>query len=214
MSDTIRKYNRIAKYYDFIDSYYEKKLYSKMREKYISPIINANILEVGIGTGKNLDYYHHSNKVMAIDTSEGMIRQAYKKLENNFNNENIAKISIKKVESDWGLEPLSYQYVVATFVIYTNKKQLTLIDQIYEALDYGGKVIIFEWIGTHTGIRAKILKLTYPFLNYFFGVSIYRKASINNFKKNKWELLKKEYFNEENVVFVLQKKAINLENQV
>jgi ubiquinone/menaquinone biosynthesis C-methylase UbiE len=48
-----RRYNRIALVYDLMEGLVERSRYSKWRELLWSKVGGVNILEVGVGTGRN-----------------------------------------------------------------------------------------------------------------------------------------------------------------
>src|SRR3989338_4759778 len=82
MNRTIKseeKYNRIARVYDAHSRLAEKLWFGKWRGKYFSPL-TGNILEVGMGTGKNIRYYNQGARVVGIDFSENMLEKAREKL--------------------------------------------------------------------------------------------------------------------------------------
>jgi len=75
MTTTIKskeKYNHIARVYDLHSKLAEKMWFAAWRRKFFSPL-QGTILEVGIGTGKNIEFYHEKAKVIGIDFSEKMI---------------------------------------------------------------------------------------------------------------------------------------------
>jgi demethylmenaquinone methyltransferase/2-methoxy-6-polyprenyl-1,4-benzoquinol methylase len=196
----------VAPFYDKFDSYYEKLFYQHMREKYIRKITESNILEIGVGTGKNLAYYDISNKkITGIDLSKNMINQANHKLL-NLSKSKIKKINLNVVNEKWHFPKESFDFLVATFVLCTNNNPIDLINQMYNVLKPEGKLLLFEWIPIKVGIYGFVLRLVNPLIKFFLGPSVYRKKSINFFKKTKWQLLNKEFFGPENAVFVLQKK--------
>lgn len=209
MNQKIGLYDTIARFYDKFDSYYEEHIYSKMRAKYLTKITYKTVLEVGVGTGKNLEYFNDSNtKIVGIDISEGMIKQATRKLQSlPLDLQKI--ISLQKVDRRWDLKHQKFQYVIATFVLCTNDDPTDLIQRIFSILEPSGILILFEWIPTIKGFRGLSLRAINPILHYFFGISAYRKMSLRYFHKDKWELIKKEFFGSENIVLVLQKKSIN-----
>ncbi|PIN87959.1 hypothetical protein COV12_01015, partial [Candidatus Woesearchaeota archaeon CG10_big_fil_rev_8_21_14_0_10_32_24] len=72
MSTSKEKYNRMARFYDLHSKLAEKIWFTKWRKKFFS-ILKGNILEVGIGTGNNIDYYNTNAKVVGVDFSEKML---------------------------------------------------------------------------------------------------------------------------------------------
>ncbi len=57
-TEIIRKrYDRAAKYYDAIENIMEKKWFSQWRKLLFSYVKGPKVLEVGVGTGKNMPYY-------------------------------------------------------------------------------------------------------------------------------------------------------------
>lgn len=208
LNQKIGHYDMIAGIYDKFDTHYEKQIYSKMRAKYITEITNSTILEVGVGTGKNLQYYNRENKqIIAIDKSLGMIQQAIKKL-NTLHPSLRRVIKLKIVPINWNLKKNNFSHIVATFVLCTNDDPTELISKIYNALDENGKLVLFEWIPTRKGIRGLSLRVINPILHYFLGVSAYRKESLKYFQKTKWKLIKKEYFGQENIAVILTKRPL------
>ncbi len=209
MNQKIGLYDVIARFYDKFDGYYEQHIYSKMRAKYLTEIKNNTVLEVGVGTGKNLEYFDDSNEeILCIDISQGMINEAKRKLKNlPLNLQKI--VTLKKVPRKWNLKHEKFQYVIATFVLCTNDDPTDLIKRIYSALEPAGELILFEWIPTTGGLRGLSLRALNPFLHYFLGVSVTRKNSLQYFNKNNWTLIKKEFFDAENAVLLLQKRSLN-----
>lgn len=206
MSKKVGKYDLIAKYYDFFDNYYENKIYHKMRGKYIEQIKDSKILELGVGTGKNLQYYDQSNKILAIDLSSKMLQEASKKLF-SLPVKNQQQIELRQISSKWNLKENSFNFVVASFVLCTIVDPSDLIKNIFNSLKPNGKLILFEWMPPKDSSRLLILKMFHPFLKYFLGVSVYRNNSLKYFDRKNWSLINKEFFDPENVVLILQKKA-------
>ena len=79
MTGTVeRKYNRFSIVYDILEWPVEKLLFSRWRKRIISAV-KGKVLEVGVGTGKNLQYYGRNAKFTGIDISRGMLDKAVKK---------------------------------------------------------------------------------------------------------------------------------------
>nr|WP_255680713.1 class I SAM-dependent methyltransferase [Methanosarcina sp. DH2] len=73
------KYNRIAHIYEAIDLSLELFFFRKCRKEALSGL-SGKVLEVGMGSGRNLKYYPSNAQVTGIDNSEGMLEEARKKL--------------------------------------------------------------------------------------------------------------------------------------
>ena len=71
-----RRYSRIAPVYDIMDDLAKRSRYSKWRKMQWSKVEGSNILEVGVGTGKNFPHYPVETEIIAIDLSEKMLRYA------------------------------------------------------------------------------------------------------------------------------------------
>ncbi len=72
-----KRCNRIAGTYDPLESPMELLLYSRWRKEALKWVPKkGRILEVGVGTGKNLPCYYEDHRILAIDVSENMLRRA------------------------------------------------------------------------------------------------------------------------------------------
>ena len=74
-----KRYNRIAPFYDFMESLIERSRYSGWRQLLWSEVEGQIILEVGVGTGKNFPFYPAGKDITAIDFSEKMLDRAREK---------------------------------------------------------------------------------------------------------------------------------------
>ena len=71
-----QRYDRIAPYYDDLLAVNEGLFYRRWRKKLWAKVEGIHILEVGVGTGKNFDYYPINAQITAIDFSPEMLTQA------------------------------------------------------------------------------------------------------------------------------------------
>lgn len=77
--DEIRtKYEQMARWYDVEDAIYETMSVGRLRRQII-PKASGDVLEVAVGTGKNLRFYPPDARITAIDYSPAMLDQARKK---------------------------------------------------------------------------------------------------------------------------------------
>ena len=74
-----RRYNRIAPIYDLMEVIVEQLAFSQWRESLWSRVNGGEVLEVGVGTGKNLRYYPDNIRVTAVDFSNKMMARALRR---------------------------------------------------------------------------------------------------------------------------------------
>ncbi|RMG41862.1 MAG: methyltransferase domain-containing protein [Methanobacteriota archaeon] len=173
-------YDRIAPIYDLLDLPFEWLYYRKMRKKWIGTLRGEKVLEVGVGTGKNLEYYHPTNEVVAIDRSRGMLSLAAKRRKQH------TKLFFQP-EIPWQV-PSDFTTVVATFVLCTMKEPQPVLEEIRRHLRLGGKLIIFEFARSRNPLLYKVEKAINPLTRLLFGVDFTRKPTIE-LLGSEWKLV-------------------------
>lgn len=76
-----RKYDRYSYFYDITPQIIMEKTSREWRKTLLTDL-EGNILEIGVGTGKNLEYYNTDAIVTGIDLSKKMLEKAEIKKEN------------------------------------------------------------------------------------------------------------------------------------
>src|SRR5512139_3693837 len=75
---TLKRYQRLAPMYDLMESFPERR-YLPWRKRLWSLVKGPRVLEVGVGTGKNIEFYPSSLDVIGIDLTPGMLERAKKR---------------------------------------------------------------------------------------------------------------------------------------
>jgi SAM-dependent methyltransferase len=78
---TRRAYDRHARFYDALEWPVEQLLYRRWRKALWQRIEGPEVIEIGVGTGKNVPYYPEGVQVTAVDLSEGMLARARRALQ-------------------------------------------------------------------------------------------------------------------------------------
>jgi len=73
-----RKYDRIARWYDWVEGVPDLLGLSKLRRRLLQGA-SDRVLEVAVGTGKNLRFYPRGSRVLALDLSREMLNVARKR---------------------------------------------------------------------------------------------------------------------------------------
>jgi ubiquinone/menaquinone biosynthesis C-methylase UbiE len=151
-----RRYDRNARFYDLMESGMEFGLFRRMR-KDTAANLYGNVLEVGIGTGKNLPYYPAGTNLTAIDISPQMMKRAIKKaarlgLDVNFQLMDAQELSFPDN---------SFDFVITAFVFCSVPDPLKGLREIKRVLKPGGILIMNE----HVLSKYKSIALLENFLN-------------------------------------------------
>ncbi len=70
-----RKYDAIARWYDRFELIAEYLLFRRLRRSWFQRA-TGDVLEIAVGTGRNLPFYPTSCRITAVDVSQGMMRIA------------------------------------------------------------------------------------------------------------------------------------------
>jgi len=73
-----RRYNRVARWYDRVEGILGLLGVSRLRRRVLQQA-SGKVLEVAVGTGKNLPYYPHECRIIAVDLSREMLNIAQKR---------------------------------------------------------------------------------------------------------------------------------------
>ncbi|HEY2756749.1 MAG TPA: class I SAM-dependent methyltransferase [Pseudolabrys sp.] len=111
----------------------------------------GRILEVGVGTGISLPAYAPANRIVGIDLSVPMLRQAQERTADHklTNVETLAVMDAARL----ALPDKSFDVVVAQFVITTVPNVEQTLDEFARVLKPGGEIILVNHIGAERGPR-------------------------------------------------------------
>lgn len=177
----VSKYNRMAAVYDLLEWPMEFFFYSKWRKASLSGL-KGKVLEVGIGTGKNLKYYSSDCELTGIDVSKGMLSRARKKARGM---KNVTLLRMDAEHLDFPDD--SFDYVVTTFVLCSIPDPVVALREIHRVLKPGGEMINLEHMRSENRFIAAYEDFINPFSVVLFGINVNRKT-VENIKKAGFEI--------------------------
>lgn len=185
MNSIASKYDRLAKIYDLIDFLVERLYFTDQRKQIISSL-TGKILEIGVGTGKNLAYYSALTKVTAIDISPSMLARAEKRLQKLVNK----NIILKKMNAEMlTFSNNSFDYAVATCVFCSVANPIKSLREIRRVLKPNGKAIFLEHVCSKNFIIRSLQDFLNPISNKLIGCNINRQTE-KNIKKAGFQIIK------------------------
>lgn len=173
-----KKYDRFSRFYDSLEGIFEKNIFGKWRKDLVGNL-KGKILEVGVGTGKNLHYYNKNARVIGIDVSSKMLEKAKIKL-NKLKNKNINLLQMDAQKLEF--KDNSFDYAVCTFVLCSVPDPVIALNEMKRVVKKNGKILMIEHVLSDYKIIAFFEHLHNPITRSLFGFNVNRNT-IENIKK-------------------------------
>lgn len=157
------------------------------RPKVFDRIRGQRILEVGVGTGKNLPYYPQGLSMDAIDISPRMLDRARKKL-------SVLNISVSLQEMD--VQELAFpdqvfDTIFATFVFCSVPDPVKGLKELRRVCKKNGKLLLLEHMRPGNPILEFIFDRLNPLIVRMMGANINRKT-MANIRASGWRIRSEE----------------------
>ncbi len=170
-----KRYNRIAPVYDFMEGLLEMSRYSKWRKMQWSKVEGSNILEVGVGTGKNFPYYPVEAEIIAIDFSEKMLEYARDKARKQGVRVRLQQMDVQNLQ----FEDNTFDTVVASFTFCSVPDPLRGLMEVKRVCKPGGRVVLLEHVLSANSGLAWLMNLVNPVVVRIIGPNINRRTVEN-----------------------------------
>lgn len=172
---TERRYDRRARFYDLMEAGMEKLRFAAWRKLQWSKITGGEVLEVGVGTGKNLDYYPRSGRVTAIDLSNEMLARAKKKAGALAKSPRLVKMDVQQLK----FRDNSFDTVAATFVFCSVPDPVLGLKEVARVCRPGGKVVLLEHVLSDNSLLGWLMNTVNPLVVRLMGANINRRTVEN-----------------------------------
>lgn len=174
-TEKIRKrYDRASKFYDIFEQPMEAMSLKKWRTEVVKDL-RGKVLEVGVGTGKNIPYYPNDIEVTAIDFSEKMLEKAREKAERF--NKNIKLIHMDAQNMDF--PDNTFDRVFTTCVFCSVPDPVKGLKEIRRVCKPDGKIIMIEHVRSEKKVLGLIMDILNPLTLNLYGANINRKTVEN-----------------------------------
>ncbi len=171
------RYNRVSKVYDLLEKPMESMTSNKWRDKLIAAIEGKKVLEVGVGTGKNLAYYPSQLDITAIDFSKNMLEKAKAKVKNN---KNIKLIEMDAQDMDF--DDNTFDTILTSCVFCSVPDPVKGLKEIRRVCKKDGKIIMLEHMRSNKKLVGKLMDAVNFIPLNIWGANINRRT-IENLKK-------------------------------
>lgn len=172
-TDIIKKrYDRIAPYFDRIESMMEKMMFGDLRSRIWQQVKGENILEVGVGTGKNFAYYPANKAMTAIDFSPVMIQEAVKKRINLGLDIELFEMDVQALD----FPDNHFDCIIGTFLFCSVPDPEQGLRELKRVCKPGGEVLLLEHVLSTNKFIASIMQLLNPVTVRLVSANINRQT--------------------------------------
>lgn len=175
-SATIQKrYDRLAPYFDGLEAMMEGLFFRSWRKKLWDSVEGPHILEVGVGTGKNFDYYPAGARITAIDFSPKMLEQARTKKHRKQVDVELELMDVQSLH----YASNSFDTVIGSFVFCSVPAPMKGLKELHRVCKPGGRVLLLEHVISSSTVLAGVMNLLNPIVVSMVGANINRNTVKN-----------------------------------
>lgn len=162
----INRYNRTALFYDYMDF-----MVSDATRKTITGMASGQVLEVGVGTGKNLPFYNSDCQVTGIDFSPRMLEKA-KQRASSLPNVTLLEMDIENLS----FPDNSFDTIVATCVFCSVPNPAKGLAELRRVCKPTGQLLFLEHVRSANPLLGLLMDAFNPVVVRMIGANINRKT--------------------------------------
>lgn len=172
---TKARYDRIAPVYDAMEWVIERFAFEPWRRELWSRVPEGRVLEVGVGTGKNIQYYPPEAQVTAIDLSERMLSRARRRADALGMDVDLRHVDVQHLP----FADDSFDAAVATFVFCSVPIPIQGLRELGRVVQPGGNIWLLEHVRVDKPVIGPLMDVLNPILVRMSGANINRQTVEN-----------------------------------
>ena len=169
----LERYRRIAPFYDLLDLPFEYGRYRRIRPLLFAGL-SGRILDAGVGTGRNFEFYPPGATVVGIDFSTAMLTQARRRL-----GISVATVELKEMDVtrlDFSDETFDGAVAAFLFCVLPDDQQVVALRELGRVVKPGGTIRLLDTVRPHGSIRRIIAAIWEPWIGWAYGASFDRRT--------------------------------------
>ena len=170
---TRARYERIARYYDLLDLYFEYGRYRPLRAQLFAGL-SGRILDAGVGTGRNMPFYPKGTELVGIDFSPTMLSRAGRRRDR-------LGLKVDLFERDvleTGFPDQHFDNIVATFLfcVLDKAQQIPALQELRRICKPTGLIHVLEYSWAQRPLQRTIMRLWAPWVRWAYGAEFDRNT--------------------------------------
>ena len=171
MPSNLEKYQRIAPLYDLLDLPFERRRYRAIRPLLFRGI-TGQLLDAGIGTGRNCEFYPPTAIVSGIDISPAMLTRARDRCPTLAAGGRLYQMDVTALQFPTG----TFDAAVSSFLfcVLPDALQVPALRELGRVVKPGGLIRLIEYVRPRGTLRRAISYFWQPWIRWAYGASFDR----------------------------------------
>lgn len=170
----MRRYDRISFIYDVFEAPMELMALKQWRKDLMTEL-NGKVLEVGVGTGKNIEYYPDGIHITGIDFSQGMLSRARQRAEKLGKQIELLQMDAQSMD----FADNTFDTVFTTCVFCSVPDPVAGLKEIRRVCKESGKIILIEHVRSEKKLLGFLMDILNPVVVNLYGANINRRTVQN-----------------------------------
>jgi ubiquinone/menaquinone biosynthesis C-methylase UbiE len=173
VTTTVARYQRIARFYDILDFPFETRRYRILRPLLFQGL-SGQLLDAGIGTGRNCAFYPPEATVSGIDVSPAMLAIARRRCLTLSAAGRLHRMDVTELDFPAG----TFDAAVATFLfcVLPDRSQVPALRELGRVVKPGGEIRLLEFVRPRGTMRRMMSKAWEPWISWAYGASFDRET--------------------------------------
>jgi ubiquinone/menaquinone biosynthesis C-methylase UbiE len=168
VTTSAQRYRRIAPVYDLLDLPFERSRYRAIRPLLFRGM-QGNLLDAGIGTGRNCEFYPPAAIVSGIDISPAMLARAHHRCPTLAAGGRLYEMDVTALKFPDG----SFDAAVSSFLfcVLPDSLQVPALRELGRVVRPGGLIRLLEYVRPSGTVRRVISYIWQPWVRWAYGAS-------------------------------------------
>lgn len=172
---TKSRYDRIAPFYDLMEWFTERAAFREWRRLLWSRVPAGRVLEVGVGTGKNMPFYPSGARITAVDLSKRMLQRAETRAR-----EMGLDVELQQMDAQHLTFPDdTFDAAVTTFVFCSVPDPVRGLRELARVVRPDGDIWLLEHVRVDRPLVGPLMDLLNPVVVRIVGANINRQTIEN-----------------------------------
>jgi demethylmenaquinone methyltransferase/2-methoxy-6-polyprenyl-1,4-benzoquinol methylase len=173
ITPNLARYERIAPFYDLLDLPFERRRYRSLRPMLFQGL-GGELLDAGIGTGRNCAFYPSGAIVSGIDISPAMLARAHDRCPTLAAAGRLYQMDVTAL----AFPAASFDAAVATFLfcVLPDHLQVPALRELERVVKPGGSIRLLEYVRPRGTLRRIISRIWQPWIAWAYGAGFERNT--------------------------------------